>query len=447
MRMPNSRQISDEQEEIYAEAPMEGTIMIVGPPGTGKTVIAFLRAQALQRRKKIAQVIMHSKVLQKYTANASGSDGEAVKSVTMHSWVNRWWKSNKIQTPAGSLDKIYLNCPFAEKDDAKALGAKWDKIKRKWYVPCTIYKSKPGNFDRWAQDAITDTAPPKLADYVYDWDAMLLASVKQTNLNDWGHLIIDEAQDFPKKMFSFLRFAADKVADGGLTIMADENQRLNEEHNSTIAEIKSALAIPESRFYLLEENFRNTYQIAEVANFFYVGLASGKPKSPKKQGSNPELVKATDLNQQVEYIVKVLSGRAPGEVGVFADNDDLREQLFNKLQYRLRDKYKVQSYTSVEKRKSKYPIEELTFDQAGTLTVINRHSCKGLEFDFVFIPEIQSIDIDGSNLDTFKMNMYVMCSRAREALYMLYSSSTGDEPAILEYLPSKETGLLEYKYV
>ncbi|MDO9046877.1 MAG: DUF5710 domain-containing protein [Methylobacter sp.] len=31
--------------------------------------------------------------------------------------------------------KIYLNVPFAQKDEAKTLGARWDAIKKKWFVP------------------------------------------------------------------------------------------------------------------------------------------------------------------------------------------------------------------------------------------------------------------------------------------------------------------------
>jgi hypothetical protein len=31
--------------------------------------------------------------------------------------------------------KIYLNVPFAQKDEAKALGARWDAIQKKWYAP------------------------------------------------------------------------------------------------------------------------------------------------------------------------------------------------------------------------------------------------------------------------------------------------------------------------
>jgi hypothetical protein len=30
--------------------------------------------------------------------------------------------------------KIYLNVPFAQKDEAKALGARWDAVEKKWFV-------------------------------------------------------------------------------------------------------------------------------------------------------------------------------------------------------------------------------------------------------------------------------------------------------------------------
>ena len=31
--------------------------------------------------------------------------------------------------------KTYLNVPFAQKDEAKALGARWDAANKKWFVP------------------------------------------------------------------------------------------------------------------------------------------------------------------------------------------------------------------------------------------------------------------------------------------------------------------------
>ena len=31
-------------------------------------------------------------------------------------------------------NKIYLNVPYDEKDEAKQMGAKWDKSKKRWYI-------------------------------------------------------------------------------------------------------------------------------------------------------------------------------------------------------------------------------------------------------------------------------------------------------------------------
>ncbi len=50
------------------------------------------------------------------------------------------------------VDKFYINCPYDEKDLAKALGAKWDKDERKWYVPKGVDKDK---FKRWGPRKIT----------------------------------------------------------------------------------------------------------------------------------------------------------------------------------------------------------------------------------------------------------------------------------------------------
>ena len=36
-------------------------------------------------------------------------------------------------TPAA--DRVYLAVPYAEKNDAKKLGARWDKTAKSWYVP------------------------------------------------------------------------------------------------------------------------------------------------------------------------------------------------------------------------------------------------------------------------------------------------------------------------
>ena len=43
-------------------------------------------------------------------------------------------------------NKFYINCPYEEKDLAKALGAKWDIEEKKWFVPNGVDRN---SFNRW----------------------------------------------------------------------------------------------------------------------------------------------------------------------------------------------------------------------------------------------------------------------------------------------------------
>ena len=47
------------------------------------------------------------------------------------------------------MARTYLNCPFDEKDQAKALGARWDAAKKRWYVD--VADLAP--FSRWLAES------------------------------------------------------------------------------------------------------------------------------------------------------------------------------------------------------------------------------------------------------------------------------------------------------
>lgn len=51
----------------------------------------------------------------------------------------------------GNAVATYLNVPYSEKDEAKSLGAKWDKFKKKWYMPAG--KELPDGLKRYATDS------------------------------------------------------------------------------------------------------------------------------------------------------------------------------------------------------------------------------------------------------------------------------------------------------
>jgi hypothetical protein len=62
-------------------------------------------------------------------------------------------------TPAKSSDntrnrgKVFLKVPFAEKDQAKALGARWDATQKKWYVPSGVDVNL---FGCWLPDSLKE---------------------------------------------------------------------------------------------------------------------------------------------------------------------------------------------------------------------------------------------------------------------------------------------------
>ncbi len=507
MRMPNARQISEEQQDIFEDAPISGNVLVSGPPGTGKTVIAFLRAQALAKKKTEVTVLMYNRVLRRYTENVAKEIEGNVVSKTMHSWLSNWWRQHQISQEGNhdasfepkNFSKVYLYSNFSDKDDIKSAGGRWDPEIKKWYVSRDTYERDSMIFNRWPEfkperqeqnsDKIflnssfeerlqvrqagarfdpsekkwwvtekqieqspekfekwlnsTDSFdPPELDKWHFDWEVMLdqYSEQDEDDLIDWGHLIIDEAQDFPPEMFKFLREAGRCMEQGDITILADENQRLQEDHNSTLEDIRHNLKIKADREFRLTKNFRNTKPIAELAKYFCTDCSTGIPESPDRAGSLPKLLAVSEQTKQSDYICNFLQLRGAKEVGIIVNTDLERKFYLEKLAAGL-PTYQVQSYSSAEHQTS----EILTFDKQGIVTILNRRSCKGLEFDIVFIPDLQSFSFNDSDLIAFNMNMYVMCSRARSELVLMYVKDGVSQAPILKHLPSAASGLIEYR--
>lgn len=59
------------------------------------------------------------------------------------------------------MARVDLDVPFAEKDEAKALGAHWDAINRRWYVPDGLDQAP---FARWLPSVSDATAENVRAD-------------------------------------------------------------------------------------------------------------------------------------------------------------------------------------------------------------------------------------------------------------------------------------------
>lgn len=398
MRKPSYEELSKEQDAICVLAPLDAATLITGPPGTGKTVVAFYRAEVAARKRQSPNLVMFNNVLFKYSANATKNEKVREGLSTWNKWLAQWWKNV---------------------------------------------------FGSWV---------PQVAPFCPDWNLMIGkvlglagdASLKKRAIAKWGHLIIDEGQDFAVDFYQLARVILDYASaseskDTALTVLADENQRLQTDRNSCLREIEQALSIPQDRHYQLKRNYRNTFEIAKVASHFYCGLRSGIPKLPEgRHGNTPRMIRTDDVNASVAFVKKFVTNQSDLEIGVFLPNKAFQKKYFNKLTYQLKDikGVKVQRYTSQDNEHG--DAHKLEFDRPGTVTVLCDSSCKGLEFDAVFVPELQVRKWDPASIDHMRMQFYVLSSRARQNLTFMYSATAGDKPPILEHFPDETSGILEW---
>lgn len=388
MRLPTRAELSEEQEDFLMDAPFDRPVLCTGPPGTGKTVLALYRSVTLADKKQKADLVMFSKLLSRYVERSIEELGLDLNVATWHSWIYKlWWDANRLRMP---------------------------------------------ELEKWAPDfkraaSLIQEEKPRLPTNLY-----------------WEHLIVDEGQDFPKEFYLFLTVIRhnDKVLSGrpapGLTVFADENQRLEASRNSTIEDIVNYL--PGIEKFELTINYRNSAPIARLAGHFYVGLRTGiATVSKREKGSVPVLRRFGSFEEEVGSIVNWAYNNSDLSVGVIVVNRETQKKMVKQLQSACSDKnIKIQSYSSNSR------VDAIEFYRNGIITVICDKSCKGLEFDAVFIPQLQAYRIEGADKDFFKMKMYVMTSRARQHLQLSFSECDED-PQVLKMLPSHDSGILRWK--
>ncbi len=361
MKIPNEASLSDEQKVVIF-APLKQNMLITGPPGSGKTIVAIFRYRALDKNNGNAIAVAYNQALKQY----------AQMDATFHSWILTLWNKHfgrKFPMKAGKENDFHFEKALEE-----------------------VKKDEKSGARTWAHGL--------------------------------QHFIIDEAQDFSCDVHSLI----DKIKDLGnfsMTVLADENQQLDPDNNVTIKDLGEIYLMHDLQKYILRKNYRNTREIAEFAKKFYCGLPTGIPELPDEHGEKPQLIETDDLDDAVDRIYRHVQLYEHEEIGVLVKYKRERKQIFKKLYARLgSSNITVQTYGSAKEERN----HGLVFDKPGIVTVLCFKSAKGLEFDTVFLPELQTVQVDGTAGTNTKMDLYVMTSRARTRLFLLLTDPKRQAP-------------------
>ena len=351
MRLPTWEELVSVEEQLEVlEHPLDQSLFVVGPPGSGKTVLAVYRAQmvaeaeaAQTEAEQPVAIVTFSRTLRRLLALLDEQRSTYAK--TMHSFV---WNDYMV--------RLNREPPYQPDDP-----------------------------------------------YTHDWDVMFTCLDNVSASPDRPHLVVDEGQDLPEGFFRYVS----RYVSRRLTVFADEDQALGD-RRTTLHQIKDAAGLDDP--VVLQRNHRNTPEIARMAEHFHSGRLPAATVLRSTSGELPRLIRAPNLESTADLVSNWCQTRG-GSIGVIVNRNDTGNALRGQLQSRLPE-HRIDIYRN--DRRNEDSIDML----APGVTVLNKESVKGQEFDTVFVLEIEAF-IPCTD-DVMRRGMYMMCSRARDNLFLIY---------------------------
>ena len=375
--LPGIQDLSKEQEAALA-LPAEGQHLVIGGPGTGKTVLALIRARRHQRDREGYLFLVYNHLLDRASGQLFGGG------LGSRTWT-AWFLETFGEITGQSVPR----------EDASGNGYR----EIDWYGVKQIVQDLP-------------------------------------EVDDGGRpfLVVDEGQDMPPQFYDVL------VALGfdRFFVVADQNQQITEK-NSSRKEIQDCLAIDTDAVIELTRNYRNRYHVARLAREFYTGDPASTPPEipPADRGPTPLLYcyEESRLEQVARAIVR-FADRDPHQlIGIITPKNTVRERYVKAL--RSVDvpldnaRPPVSTFWGTDR-------PQVRFDEGGIL-VINAQACKGLEFDTVVLADIDEHFYRHDDPDVAKRLFYVMVARAKDRLFMFMKK--GGRKPIESILPTDQAVL------
>lgn len=445
--------LTGKQKEVMA-LPAEGHIVVLGTAGSGKTTIAMLRAHHLANIPNGGKVLLvtfngalveymrgicdsrsANLVIENYYKFARGYLNSRGKMPCWNGILDSEEKARYIAQAVEALGKIYpeeatLKRPkeffveeisfiekfgfsnFEEYRVAERIGRASANIKRenrKWIFAV---------YEKYRE--LREISGRK-----YDWDDLAFYVFNELQ-NDhskrrYTHIIIDEGQDFSPMMIKSLVAA---MADGGsFTFFGDVAQQI---YGSRLSWRDSG--IDTNKVWRFDVNYRNpatitTFAKAITKNQFWRQDGDMVEATVHiAEGPKPALIRFSNRDREMLWVAEraIATGKTASTVIVCRSRADIDTFLFF---------LKRRGCNAIE-----IDRETPGFSHLKEVYLSTYHSAKGLEFDNVFIPFLDSekfpdpsivsdaVSKEDAYADEIKL-LYVAATRSKYGLFMTYSGT------------------------
>jgi superfamily I DNA/RNA helicase len=352
VKLPTLDQLFPEQWTVY-DYPVDASLFVVGPPGSGKTSLVVLRTIFLVNLGLSVVVVTRNRMLAALAQHLGA--GTTFLSTTMHS--------------------------FISKDHSNRFG---------------------GMF------------APEPVRYQYDWPAIIARYDAGGVQPRYDHIIIDEGQNLPGHFFEWAR----RFGGHRLTVFADEDQATCDQ-TSSLEHIKSYGALSDPA--RLTTNHRNTPEIAAVAEHFHrSALLPPAIVVSAAGGEIPRLLNVASWADLADRIATRYNNRKEA-IGVIVQAKQDVRAVQALMRARLTASDRIDAYTSENVSGSEASI--MVLDPG--ITMLTSESVIGLEFTAVFLVDLaRSLPCTDA---TDYRRMYMLCARARTALFLVDGLPSLDE--------------------
>ena len=372
--LPGIEELSKEQDRALS-LPAGGRHLVVGGPGTGKSVLALLRARRHKRAGDQYLFLVYNHLLNRASVEMFGGE---LESKTWEGWF-RGLYSDICGEPIPVLDA-------SGESGFRAID--WRGV-------------EDGIF---ALERIPEFERPCL--------------------------VIDEGQDMPREFYASLV----SLGFEDFYVVLDQNQQITEQNSSRL-DIVQLLDIDADAVIELQKNYRNAWPVARLARAFYTGdPATPPPELPTRVTASPPILYVYEedcLERIAKGILRLADRDTRQLIGVLAPSNAVRERYYTAL--RSADVRLDNTRPPVETFHSSHR-PNIVFSKGG-IVVINAQACKGLEFDTAVLADIDGHYFRHSDPHQAKRLFYVMVARARERVVLLMNGKSAQVPNLNKLLP------------